>query len=117
MEQILIKNKKNDFKLFDDLTHSGFMIGQKKYGYWGVKYNKAITDIFEIIHSKLSPKLKTDYYKNKDYKTITPLCNALYELIVDFHLDQKKIKGHNSVYADIQYEYPKKKWLMINDNK
>ena len=37
--------------------------------------------------------------------------------MVDFHLDRKSIKGHNSVYLNIQTEYPKKKWLVKNNYK
>ena len=43
--------------------------------------------------------------------------NPLYDLVVNFHLDKKRIKPHDGIYADILHNYPKKKWLALNDNK
>lgn len=113
----LIKDKDNDFNLLDDLLHAGFLKGEKKLGYWGVKYSKSINDIFEIIYSTLHPKLKTEHHIKKNYREDRTLDISLYELVVDFHLDMKGIKGHDSVYFDILHDYPKKKWLIKNDNK
>lgn len=111
-----IKVKKNDFKLLDDLIDNGIVRGEKKIGYWGVKYYRAVDNIFNIIHNILKPKLKTPYYISKSYKDDDNI-GKLFELIVDFHLDMKNIKGNNSVYGYIQYNYPKQKWLRKNENK
>lgn len=111
-----VKVKKNDFKLLDDLIVNGIVRGEKKIGYWGVKYYRAVDNIFNILYGILKPKLKTPYHISKTYKNNDGVGN-IFELIVDFHLDIKNIKGNNSVYAYIQYDYPKQKWLRKNDNK
>jgi len=36
-----IKTKKNDFTLLLELTENGFIRGEKRIGYWGVKYHRA----------------------------------------------------------------------------
>lgn len=108
--------KKNDFKLLLDLTENGFERGEKRIRYWGVKYARCTEQILEIIYEKIKDKFNSDYTKNKilkgDYQV-----NFLYDMLVDFHLNLKGIKGHNNVYFDIQNDYPKKKWLLKNDNK
>ncbi len=112
--------KKNDFKKLKSLTEYGFEKGEKRYGFWGVKYDRATTSIFNVIYEILKPKFKSNYYIN-NYQTDVLNnkfnVNKLYDLIVDFHLDSKKIKSHDNIYTDIQYVYPKKKWLLKNDNK
>jgi hypothetical protein len=112
--------KKNDFKKLKSLTEYGFEKGEKRYGYWGVKYDRATTAIFNKIYEILKPKFKSNYYIN-NYQTDVLNnkfnVNKLYDLIVDFHLDCKQIKSHDNIYTDIQYVYPKKKWLLKNNNK
>jgi hypothetical protein len=112
--------KKNDFKKLKSLTEYGFEKGEKRHGFWGVKYDRATTAIFNKIYEILKPKFKSNYYIN-NYQTDVLNnkfnVNKLYDLIVDFHLDCKKIKSHDNIYTDIQYVYPKKKWLLKNDNK
>mgnify|MGYP003704568665 CR=1 FL=1 len=56
------------------------------------------------------PMMRQHYTQKIEQKTI-------YEILIDYHLDKKNIKGHNNVYFDIQNNYPKKKWLNQNDNK
>lgn len=107
------KTKKNDFSMLHDLIENGYIRGEKRKGYWGVKYNRAIENISSIILNLLRIKFNSDFLINKNHQTNS----NLYVLIVDFHLDMKGIKGHNGVYDDIQTEYPKKKWLIKNDNK
>lgn len=108
--------KKNDFKLLLDLTENGFERGEKRIGYWGVKYSRCTEQILEIIYEKIKDKFNSDYTKNKILKGEYQV-NLLYDMLVDFHLNSKGIKGHNNVYFDIQNDYPKKKWLKKNDNK
>lgn len=108
--------KKNNFKIFFDLTENGFVRGEKRSGFWGVKYKRQTDKIFQLIHEVISPKLTTSYLTNKEYENKS-VVNSLYDLIVDFHLDTKKIKSHDAVYYDIQFDYPKKKWLDQNENK
>lgn len=114
------KIKKNDFKSIKSLSIFGFERGEKRNGYWGVKYKRATDTIFEKLYESIKNNFKSEYYKkihdsnilNQKYQI-----NRLYDLIVDFHLDIKNIKGHDNVYNDIQYIYPKKKWLTKNENK
>lgn len=110
------KQKKNDFKLLFDLTENGFVRGEKRKGYWGVTYNRMTSKIIQLIFEKLKDKIKLDSIKNKNYNEKYEI-NSLYDLLVDYHLDVKGIKGHDSVYHDIQNDYPKKKYLEKNDYK
>ncbi len=112
----MIKNRKNDFSLFADLTQTGLLRGEKRFKFWGVRYERATEKIVNIIQDILKPKFKNEFYSQKDYITKYEV-NPLYDLIVDFHLDSKKIKGHDGIYQDIQGLYPNKKWLTKNDNK
>lgn len=110
-----IKHKKNNFNLIFDLCENGFMRGEKRIGYWGVKFHRAQDKFMEIITKQLKDRFKTQFYKDKDY-SITKV-NRMYDLLVDFHLDAKSIKSHDGIYYDIQNDYPKKKWLIKNDFK
>lgn len=110
------KQKKNDFKLLFDLTDNGFGRGEKRVGYWGVKYSRASKQILDLIHDIIKDKIKLEYTSQKILKGEYQV-NPFYDMIVDFHLEMKGIKGHNSVYHDIQNDYPKKKWLEKNDYK
>ena len=105
------KVKKNDFNMLNDLMVNGYTRGEKRIGYWGVKYERAIENISNTIYNILRTKFKSQFNKDKKYE------GNLFELVVDFHLDKKDIKGHDGVYSLIQSEYPKKKWLLKNDNK
>ena len=110
------QNKKNDFKLLFDLIENGIARGEKRRGYWGVKYERSVDKICDIFIQQIQPKFKSQFLKDKDYK-LKPFYNTIYDMLVDYHLDIKGIKGHNAVYYDIQNDYPKKKWLDKNDNK
>ena len=110
------KQKKNDFKLLVDLTENGFVRGEKRKGYWGVTFSRATSKIIECIFEKLKNKITLDSIKNKTYNEKYEI-NPLYDLLVDYHLDVKGIKGHDSVYYVIQNDYPKKKYLEKNDYK
>lgn len=110
------KMKRNDFSMLNDLIDNGFYRGEKRLHYWGVKYERAINEICLIITNKLKPKLTSEFYVNKSYKE-KPTVNELYDLLVDYHLNQKNIKGHDNVYFDIMDLYPPKKYLKLNDNK
>jgi hypothetical protein len=110
------QNKKNDFKLLFDLVENGIARGEKRRGYWGVKYERSVDKICDIFIQQIQPKFKSLFLKDKNYK-LKPFYNTIYDMLVDYHLDIKGIKGHNAVYYDIQNDYPKKKWLDKNDNK
>jgi hypothetical protein len=110
------KEKKNDFKLLFDLVENGIARGEKRRGYWGVKYERAVSAISDIFIQLMQPNFKSQFYKDKNYK-LKPFYDTIYDILVDYHLDAKGIKGHNAVYYDIQNDYPKKKWLEKNDNK
>jgi len=110
------REKKNDFKLLFDLVENGIARGEKRRGYWGVKYDRSVDKICDIFIQQIQPNFKSQFLKDKDYKS-KHFYNTIYDMLVDYHLDIKGIKGHNAVYYDIQNDYPKKKWLNKNDNK
>jgi len=110
------QDKKNDFKLLFDLVENGIARGEKRRGYWGVKYERSVNKICDIFIQQIQPKFKSQFLKDKDYE-LKPFYNTIYDMLVDYHLDIKGIKGHNAVYYDIQNDYPKKKWLEKNDYK
>lgn len=107
--------KKNGFDKLQNLTQMGFYKGEKRRGFWGVKYDRKTSEFFEEIKVHLQSDMESDYLKNKTY--YKPVVNRLYDLLVDYHLYKKGIKGHDNVYYCIQTVYPKKKWLKLNDNK
>lgn len=110
------RDKKNNFELLFDCVEDGLIHGEKKTGFWGTKYQKAVDKIYNMIDDILRPNFKSDFYKNKEH-TEKYTENPLYDLIVDYHLDMKGIKAHDKIYSDIQYDYPLKKWLTKNENK
>jgi len=107
--------KKNNFSKLENLTHMGFYRGEKRKNFWGVKYERKIGEIFQEIKNDLQKEMVLPYLKDKSY--YKPVQNKLYDLIVDYHLFKKNIKGHNNVYIDIQHIFPKRKWLKLNNNK
>ena len=107
---------KNKFDRVFEITDSGFYNGEKRKKFWGVRYDKVTTKIFNIILSNINQEIKSEFLKGKDYIN-KPVINPLFDLLVDFHLDKKKIKSHDSVYFSIQHEYPKIKWLRLNEYK
>jgi hypothetical protein len=111
-----IKNKTNDFIFLDELLTNGFYKGEKRTNFWGVKYSRATDKIFKIVFDLLKYKFQSNFLKTKEYENKN-LNDKLFELIVDFHLDCKKIKGHDNIYFDIKYNFPKKKYLKRNEDK
>lgn len=111
-----VTTKRNDFNLIFDSCENGFFRGEKRVGYWGVKFHRAQDAIISQLLDLLKPKFNLEFYKIKDYSKDIRV-NRLYDLLVDFHLDAKGIKSHNGIYYDIQYNYPKKKWLEKNEYK
>jgi len=112
----LVSDKKNNFDSLSVCIEDGLLEGEKRKGYWGVKYDRSIDKIYEIINDILRPNFKSEFYKDKDHKNKYSN-NGFYDLIVDYHLDMKGIKGHDRIYIDIMNEYPKRKWLLKNENK
>ena len=110
-----IKQKKNDFKQILESLENGFIKGEKRKNFWGVKYDRALEKICDQFNNILKLNLTTTYYQTKE--SWGEYYNNTYELIVDFHLDKKGIKAHDNIYNDIQYSYPKKKWLEQNEYK
>jgi len=111
-----IKNKSNDFISLEELLTNGLFRGEKKIHFWGVKYSRAIDKIYQIVFDILKSRFKSDFLKTKEYEEKN-VNDKLYELIVDFYLDCKNIKGHDNIYFDIKYNFPKKKYLKRNGNK
>jgi len=109
-------NKKNKFEDIKFVIKNGFYNGGRSFK-TSVKYKKSIEIFFDVILSKIKPKFKSDFFVNKNYYTSELDDLPLFELLVDFHLDKKNIKPYNSVYLTILSEYPKKKWLVKNENK
>ena len=112
----ITKNGKNDFSMIFNLIENGILRGEKRKAYWGVKFERALIKLEDFFIILLQPKFKSSFFQTKDYK-FKPTLNTIYDLIVDYHLDVKGIKGHDGIYYDIQHEYPKKKWLEKNDYK
>ena len=108
--------KRNNFKMLFDCIENGLVRCEKRNNFWGVKYKRIVDEIEDTIIKFLQPKLDDNFYSVKDYKHKSTLY-PLYCLFVDYHLHNKKIKGHDGIYYDIQNEYPKKKWLEKNDHK
>jgi hypothetical protein len=103
--------RKNSFKHVNDLLWNGLERGEKRLGYWGTQYKRANNNIFNIFKTILLTKFTPPTHKDKeDY-------SEMYELLVDFHLSKKNIKGHDHIYDDLMYHYPTKKWLTKNNNK
>ncbi len=112
----LINVKKNNFKMLFDCVENGLVRCEKRNNFWGVKYKRIVDQIENIIIEVLQTKMDDEFYKVKDYKHKSTLY-PIYCMFVDYHLFKKKIKGHDGIYYDIQYEYPKKKWLEKNEYK
>lgn len=110
-------NKKNNFKYLYELTENAIYRGEKRAGFWGVKYHQSINKLTQILYDIFKPYISNPYVIDKIKSTDKSLTNELFDLIVDFHLDKKGIKSHDSVYFHIQYEYPKIKWLKKNEYK
>lgn len=102
------KTSKNNFDLLLNLSQRG-LYSQDGFRYWGVKYRKSAAQIQKLIVSNLNIE---QHGVEKE-----PVLNPLYDTLVDFHVSKKSIKAHDSIYWDIRYVYPKKKWLKLNDNK
>jgi hypothetical protein len=105
------KVKKNNFDMLIEITQRGFYGGEKRYNFWGVKYKRTISEIYKSIVKELKINLE-----GKEYEKDQAI-NPLYDMLVDYHLDKKGIKGHDNVYWHICEVFPKKKWLKLNDNK
>jgi len=106
---------KNDFKNLPSFTTNAFFKGCKSSSSWGVKFDKKINSAYVLIKSILQPRINDDYLKTKGYNKVE--IDSLFDLIVDYHLDKKNIKGHDLIYLDIQEDYPKEKYLKLNDRK
>ena len=109
------QRKKNKFNHLADITSVGFFGGSKKGDGWGVRYKKKADECWKLIKDIIQPRIKSEFLKNKEYHKVE--IDPLYDLIVDFHLDIKNIKGHDLIYLDIQEDYPKQKYLKLNDRK
>ena len=106
---------RNKFSQLANITSVGFFSGSKKGDGWGVRYQRKAEQAWEIIKDIIQPRIKNEYLKTKGYHKVE--IDQLYDLIVDFHLDRKNIKGHDLIYLDIQEDYPKQKYLKLNDRK
>lgn len=104
-----IRAKKNDFDMLIELTSRGFYTGEKRHNFWGVRYKRACLDIYKLIIQDLNLQ---NVEPDKEHNI-----NPLYDLLLEYHLNKKGIKGHDCVYWDICEAYPKKKYLKANDNK
>lgn len=107
--------KRNDFKTLSEITTDALFNGCKKSNEWGKRFGTKINEAFYIVKNILQPHINNEYLKSKEYYKVE--VDPLFDLIVDYHLDKKRIKGHNLVYIDIQQDYPKEKFLKLNDRK
>ncbi len=106
--------KKNNFESILYLIEHGFYKGEKRRGFWGKKYDLMVEQVTKIIISKIESEINQsiEVPHQKNFSI-----NPLYDLLVDFHLHKKKIKYHDAIYISILKDYPKSKWLKINENK
>ncbi len=105
----VMKAQKNNFDMLMEFTSRGFYTGEKRFNFWGVKYKKACLDVYKLIIEDLKIE---NIQQDKDHNV-----NPLYDLILEYHLNKKGIKGHDCIYWDICEAYPKKKYLKQNDWK
>jgi len=108
------KTNKNRFDLLAEMTSFGFYKGGKEKG-WGIRFDRKIEEACSVMRNVIQPRIKNDYLRTKGYNKIE--VDPMFDMIVDFHLDCKNIKGHDLVYLDIQNDYPKQKFLKVNDRK
>jgi len=108
------KTNKNRFDLLAEMTSFGFYKGGKEKG-WGIGFDRKIEEACSVMRNVIQPRIKNDYLRTKGYNKIE--VDPMFDMIVDFHLDCKNIKGHDLVYLDIQNDYPKQKFLKVNDRK
>ena len=107
---------RNKFTQLADITNVGFFGGCKKgTKSWGVRFERKMNEAWDVIRDIIQPRIQNKYFREKGYHKVE--IDKLYDLIVDFHLDVKGIKGHNLIYLDIQEDYPQKKYLKLNDHK
>lgn len=109
-------NTKNKFFNIEEFVHDGFYRGEKRINYWGVRFNRATERMVGKLENLIKSRMKSEYYLSKDYtnkSTVSPL----FDLLVDFHLERKNIKGHDGIYHTIQKDYPPLKYLKSNDYK
>jgi hypothetical protein len=111
------KIKKNNFMVLYDAIENGLMRGEKRRGFWGIKYTRVSEKIIKKYIEIVQLKFDTKFHNEKDYLGNNSQYSSLFELFVDYHLEKKKIKGYDAIYNHILYEYPKKKWLDLNENK
>lgn len=119
-EKITTKSKilkrKNDFKSISNAVQNGIYRGERKRGFWGVKYQKMVNNLYEILFKRMETFLISNHHIIKNYNleySISPI----FDMLVDFHFIKKDIKLHDSPYHMVQNEYPKRKWLKLNENK
>mgnify|MGYP001166221826 FL=1 len=108
---------KNRFDRLAEFTTEAFYKGNKRgSGKWGKRYSDKVDQAFIILKDLIQPRIKDDYLRNKMHFHKTEI-DPLFDLLVDYHLDKKNIKGHDLIYLDIQTDYPKLKYLKLNDYK
>lgn len=115
-EKRSVSNTKNKFHNIEEFVNDGFYRCERRINYWGVKFDRAIKKMFDEVYGVIIKHMKNEFYIKKDYysnSTVSPL----FDLLVDFHLDKKKIKGHDGVYHTIQMDYPSTKYLKLNEHK
>lgn len=104
------RNKKNDFNELYELTNDCFMKGHRGKNFWGVKYEKAKSNLLNFVKNYL-------HVSEITRKSNITEPNELFACLVNFHLLKKNIKGHDEVYVHIKNDYPKLKWLKKNNQK
>lgn len=116
-DQLKPKRFKNKFDRLAEFTSHGLYSGGKKNseGQWGVAYNKKVESVVKIMTEILQPNIKNQFLKNKGYEKVE--IDPLYDFIVDYFCDKKKIKGHDLIYTHIQEGIPKPTFLKNNDGK
>ena len=99
------RTRNNDFNQIHNFIESGIRRGEKRLKYWGVRYDRSMDQLTNLIYNTLK-----GYYPNIEEK-------GLYEMLVDFFIFKKGIKAHDNIYDSIMVNLPARKWLKENENK
>lgn len=110
------KISKNKFGQIFDIIQTGIYLGEKRKNFWGIRYGRACKKIEDILIEKLPMGDKNQFFKDKNHRD-NYVISPLFDLLVDYHLERKRIKPHDFVYHLIQKEYPVPKWLNRNGRK
>lgn len=104
--------KKNNFLVLSDIISDAFLGGHRNERFWGVKLSNYYHKVSDHIINKFEHN-----YEGERPVVIENYHQKMYSAILGFHLMKNKIKPHDNIFFNIIYDYPKKKFLDVNENK